>query len=650
MAAGAADTDAVNVAQLKAVDTKIGDLQYSSNNYITNDDSSTVAIGSLDTQLKTTDDKVGDNQYASTNYVAANDSSTVAIGKLDTQVKTNADTITTVSGDVAANKTAIQTNTNNITTLDGRVTTNTSNIATNTTNIATISGDMSAIKSGSITVAVPDGNYISGTKTLGQNLGSLDTQLKTTDDKVGDNQYVSTNYVAANDSSTVAIGKLDTQVKTNADTITTVSGDVAVNKTAIQTNTNNIATNTANIAAISSDMSAIKSGSITVAVPDGNYISGTKTLGQNLSSLDTQLKTTDDKVGDINYTSTNYVDNTMNVTQAISKLDSVINTGVSADVAEIKKTLGNKEEYTSKNIINENSSVIANISALDASQGNQQYEAVKEVAPVRNGDSTTIAVGKLNNSVGNVNNYVSTNLIEQGDSTVTAISKLDENIGDLKYNAEEKQTVGGSSFATKSKAKAYKGRVLDGDNVTVAIGKLNNSIGDVNGYTSTNIITQGASLTDNVSALDEQVMGNSSSIADLYWRQGELNTSIEKVGAGSAALAGLHPLEFNPDDKFSFAAAYGNYGSQHALAAGMFYRPSESVIYSLASTLSNDRNQFNLGVAFTFGGAKRMKKISALEYKTMGETIKELNGKLEVQSEQIEELMRQLEELKVKVK
>lgn len=77
-----------------------------------------------------------------------------------------------------------------------------------------------------------------------------------------------------------------------------------------------------------------------------------------------------------------------------------------------------------------------------------------------------------------------------------------------------------------------------------------------------------------------------------------LGGRLDKVGAGAAALAALHPLDFDPDDKLQFSAGVGNYKGETAAAIGAFYRPTEKVMFSVAGTMGNGENMVNAGVTF----------------------------------------------------
>ena len=102
-------------------------------------------------------------------------------------------------------------------------------------------------------------------------------------------------------------------------------------------------------------------------------------------------------------------------------------------------------------------------------------------------------------------------------------------------------------------------------------------------------------------AVGEQVVNNSNAINNMGNQVNRLSNRIDKVGAGAAALAALHPLDFDPDDKLSFAAGYGNYAGENAVAVGAFYQPNEDTMFSVGGTFGNDENMVNAGVSFKLG-------------------------------------------------
>lgn len=112
----------------------------------------------------------------------------------------------------------------------------------------------------------------------------------------------------------------------------------------------------------------------------------------------------------------------------------------------------------------------------------------------------------------------------------------------------------------------------------------------------------------NLSILDSQVKNNADNISNLDTRVTHIGNSltklgdrVDRVGAGAAALAALHPQDFDPDDKWDFAAGYGNYKDAHAVAVGAFYRPNEDTMFSVGGSFGGGENMVNAGVTFKLG-------------------------------------------------
>ena len=93
---------------------------------------------------------------------------------------------------------------------------------------------------------------------------------------------------------------------------------------------------------------------------------------------------------------------------------------------------------------------------------------------------------------------------------------------------------------------------------------------------------------------------------ELDYRVDNLGSRVDKVGAGAAALAALHPMDFDPDDKLTFAAGYGNYKGKNAAAVGAFYRPDEKVMLSVGGTFGNGENMVNAGISFSLDRIARV--------------------------------------------
>lgn len=121
-------------------------------------------------------------------------------------------------------------------------------------------------------------------------------------------------------------------------------------------------------------------------------------------------------------------------------------------------------------------------------------------------------------------------------------------------------------------------------------GSLTISVTDSDNNKVSTTVSGIASKAD-VAEVNKQVSENSKRISQLGGR-------VDKVGAGAAALAALHPMDFDPDDKLSFAAGVGNYNGQSAAALGMFFRPDEKVMFSIGGTMGNGENMVNAGISF----------------------------------------------------
>ena len=113
--------------------------------------------------------------------------------------------------------------------------------------------------------------------------------------------------------------------------------------------------------------------------------------------------------------------------------------------------------------------------------------------------------------------------------------------------------------------------------------------------------------------LSHAITNNSEAISGLNNRLDRTNTRLDKVGAGAAALAALHPLEYDPDDKFTFSVGMGNYGGENAAAIGAFYRPNEKLMFSLGGSMGNGENMVNLGMSIGLDKANGLAKLSKSE-------------------------------------
>ena len=157
-------------------------------------------------------------------------------------------------------------------------------------------------------------------------------------------------------------------------------------------------------------------------------------------------------------------------------------------------------------------------------------------------------------------------------------------------------------------------------------------------------VADGVNATDAVNmrqlgALDNQVKTNTTNISLLNGRVDVLDTRVDRVGAGAAALAGLHPLDYDPENKWDFAAGYGNYNGANAVAIGAFYRPDENKIISIGGSFGGGENMISAGISVKVGQGTGISTSKA----AMANEIRELKARDREREAQMQEIMRQLE-------
>lgn len=118
---------------------------------------------------------------------------------------------------------------------------------------------------------------------------------------------------------------------------------------------------------------------------------------------------------------------------------------------------------------------------------------------------------------------------------------------------------------------------------------------------------------------------------------------VAKVGAGAAALAGLHPLDYNPNDKWSFGVGFGNYKNAQATALGAFYQPNDHTMFNIATTLGDSRNMVSLGANVKVGYQDPTLKTSRLEMAKQIKDLKADNDALRAEVNEIKAALRKLQ-------
>ena len=315
----------------------------------------------------------------------------------------------------------------------------------------------------------------------------------------------------------------------------------------------------------------------------------------------------DNKVGDLNYVEGgkgNYVTNGENTTTSIGKLDQALK-DVAATAAKHTKVEGS-------------SNIIVTNTAKEGEAANYKVELKKDI-DVDTVKATTVTTGQtvMNNDglkVGKDVSVTATAVI----AGKTSISDEGVKVGDKTYISDK-----GLNANDQKITNVADGKVEKGSTDAVNGGQLYN---ETRVAKDGNFVKKSNTAGENLSALDNQVTANTESIYHMNGRISDLDNRVNKVGAGAAALAALHPLDFDPDAKWDFAAGYGNYRGANAAAVGAYYRPNEDTMFSVGGTFGNGENMVNAGVSFKLGSGSSHVSTSRV---AMAKEIKELRGELE---------------------
>jgi hypothetical protein len=395
------------------------------------------------------------------------------------------------------------------------------------------------------------------------------------------------------------------------------------------------------VAAGVADTDAVNVGQLNAAVQAGN--------------TDTHIKAGEYGVGADNKVNMDVVDKNGNKVDTVTIKD-VAKASDVGNVNNIADDIKNGEGHTT---------VVDAVNNLNNKVGDLQYSKV-EKGDIADGDSTTTAIGKLDQKLTDVaataakhtkveggNNITVTNTAQEGEAanykvelnkdidvdTVTANSvttgqtvmnndglKVGENVsvtGTAVTAGQASISNEGLAVGPNTSLKADELKV-DGKNYIDKDGLNANGQHITNvkaGEADTDAVNYGQlkDTNNHIDRVENQVVNNTNRISNL-------DNRVNKVGAGAAALAALHPLDFDPDAKWDFAAGYGNYRGANAAAVGAYYRPNEDTMFSVGGTFGNGENMVNAGVSFKLGSGSSHVSTSRV---AMAKEIKELRGELE---------------------
>lgn len=387
-----------------------------------------------------------------------------------------------------------------------------------------------------------------------------------------------------------------------------------------------------NVTAGTADTDAVNVAQLNAAVAAGN--------------TDTHIKAGEYSVGTDNKVAMDVVDKTGKTIGAVTITD-VAKASDVGNIGQIHQDLQNTD--------GSKTTVVDAVNNLNNKVGDLTYSAVTK-GDIQDGDSSTTAIGKLdkklsgvaavagqhssvstadaniqiqegNNAAGGKDYALSLNKNQNLTSVVTGDTRMDTNgikvgdkvtltkdglsAGDTKITYDG-LSIGDKTYVTKD------GLNANGNKVTqVADGKVEKGSKDaVNGGQLYNT--------------NQMVINNANHISSLGNALGKLDHRVNKVGAGAAALAALHPLDFDPEDKWDFAAGYGNYSGASAVALGAYYRPNEDTMFSVGGSFGNGENMVNAGVSLKLGQSSHAptSKEAAMEKKisSLSQEVEELKA------------------------
>lgn len=320
--------------------------------------------------------------------------------------------------------------------------------------------------------------------------------------------------------------------------------------------------------------------------PDANGNISLRVEDQNKNGYDVVIKDVASKaeLGEV----ANRVTNVENkVTQIETDVTNIKNdiTNIQTDVTDIKTDITNintrvdkVEALAGKHTTLEKNGTNINVEETEV-DGHKNYKVnLNKDITLGDENGNKVSISGTNGTITATGDITTANRINAGQGGKLADIDV---TGNKLSNGNSSITLDGTNVKVNDKVTVDKDGKISG----VAKGDISN--------TSTDAVN-GSQLYDtntHITNVENQVISNSNRI-------GQLSSRVNKVGAGAAALAALHPMDFDPDDKLTFSAGYGNYAGQNAAAIGAYYRPDEKVMFSVAGTLGNGENMVNAGVSF----------------------------------------------------
>ena len=594
VAAGTEDTDAVNVAQLKTAKTTVeaGDYVTVTKGTKTGVDGTVYTVTGPKLAPKTED----------TNIIVEDDIEEATKKKVGYKLSLNK-TLTGLesvtsdefkSGDnVTINKTGL--------TINGGPSVTTTGINAGNkkiTNVAAGAADGDAVNFKQLSdvktqVETNKADIAANTKAIEKNAGDikdLTVRVGANADNIAKNKAdIATNKTA--------IEKNAGDIAANKTAIEKNAGDIAANKTAIEKNAGDIA---ANKTAIEKNAGDIKDLTTRVDANADNIAANTEKIGKNADAIAENKAEISKKMTSWNLKAEGVdgeqkIENDGTVTFGVVEKDKGLT--VERDGSTIKYGINGEKIDISKN---------ASITGLK--------KEIEESKVTLEGDDTTGIVVTPDKKEGKPTNYK----ISLGNKA---------KVGDIVIDGTKDK----GSISGLTEVKVGDDVKLDKTGLTIKDGPSVTKDGINAGNKVITGVADGKKETDAVNVrqlagVEKKVDINSQNISMIGNKMGELGNRVNRVGAGAAALAALHPLDFDPDDKWDFAAGYGNYKGANAAAIGAYYRPNEDTMISVGGSFGGGENMVNAGVSVKLGQGNHVTTSRV----AMAKEIKDLRAEVEV--------------------
>ena len=617
VAAGTDDTDAVNVAQLKKAEEKINDVEAEAKKHTTvvAGDNTTVTAGTnaaggaeykvsvkkdLEDMNSVNFGKITDDVRARIDKDSArffNGSENIGITPKGIQIE-NTDTLEqanfTKYGMYASegDKTVYYT-TNGISAGDQKI----NNVkageadtdAVNVAQLKKVDDKVTAVENKVNTVETKVNTIETKVNTIETKVNDVETKVNNVDTKVNNLETkVNTVEAEAKKHTTVVAGD-NTTVTQGTNANGGAEYKVAVNKDLVEMNSVNFGKATDDVRArIDKDSARFFNGSENIGVtPKGIQIENTDTLEQATFTKSGMYASEGDKTV---YYTTNGISAgdqiIKNVKAGVADTDAV-------NVSQLKKV---KDEIT-------------------AATGTTTVTAGDHitVTPTINGNSRDYKVSLSKDITDQINNNT-TNI----DKNKTEINKnrddINKNRNDINKNKDDIKNNRNDINKNRDDINKNAGNIA---NNTTNIAKNTEDIKNIKG---------------NVTDIQNNITNINNNMNSFKGDLSKMDKRIDKSVAGAAALAALHPLDFDPDAKWDFAAGYGHYRSGDAAAIGAFYRPNEDVQLSVGSTVGGDETVFNAGLSVKVGahsGVSRSRVAIGKEVLALKKTVAEQNAQIQ---------------------